>query len=93
MYAKCDFLNGFQDHTLLDHVFILIKALYGLKHAPHAWYDKMSSFLLKNSFMRDKVDTILLRREVDKYIIIFQIYVDDNILELLINLYARTFLI
>ncbi|RDX82805.1 hypothetical protein CR513_36368, partial [Mucuna pruriens] len=40
-----------------NHLFKLKKALYGLKHAPRAWYEKLSSFLLENGFERGKVDT------------------------------------
>ena len=46
---------GFEDHTLLDHVLNLEKALYGLKQETRAWYDRLSPFLLENSFMRGKV--------------------------------------
>lgn len=70
---------GFEDPTLTDHVFKLKKALYGLKQVPRAWYDRLSSFLLENDFMRGKVDTTLFRREVGKDFIIVQIYVDDII--------------
>ena len=31
--------KGFQDLHYMDHVFKLEIALYGLKHAPHAWYE------------------------------------------------------
>jgi len=39
----------------------------------------LSSFLLENGFMRGKVDTTLFRREVDKDLIVVQIYVNDII--------------
>lgn len=61
---------GIEDQTFLDHVFKFKKALYGLKQAPRAWYGKLSSFLLENSFVRSKVDTTLFRREAGKYLII-----------------------
>ncbi|GKF79499.1 retrovirus-related pol polyprotein from transposon TNT 1-94, partial [Tanacetum coccineum] len=45
------------------------KALYGLKQAPHAWYDKLSFFLIKHGFTRRHGGDILL----------VQVYVDDII--------------
>nr|GEV37211.1 copia protein [Tanacetum cinerariifolium] len=37
-------------------VYRLKKALYGLKHAPRAWYDIFSWFLLNNNFSKGAVD-------------------------------------
>ena len=70
---------GFEHNTLTDHGFKLKKALYGLKQAPRAWYDRLSSFLINNGFMRGKVDTTLFRKDLNKDFIIVQIYVDDII--------------
>ena len=39
--------------------FKLNKALYGLKHAPGAWYERLSNVLLENDFRRGKVDNTL----------------------------------
>ena len=33
--------NGFEIHDKASHVYMLEKALYGIKHEPRAWYDKI----------------------------------------------------
>ncbi|RDX62713.1 hypothetical protein CR513_58923, partial [Mucuna pruriens] len=55
MNVKCIFLNvfvkqpsDFESDLFLNHVFKLKNTLYRLKQAPHAWYEKLSSFLIKN---------------------------------------------
>ncbi|GJZ65974.1 reverse transcriptase domain-containing protein [Tanacetum coccineum] len=44
--------DGFVDLDFLDHVYRLKKALYSLKQAPRAWYDKLSSFLIEHHFTK-----------------------------------------
>ena len=68
---------GFEDEKNPDHVFKLKKSLYGLKQAPKAWYERLSSFLLENEFVRGKVDTTLFCKTYKDDILIVQIYVDD----------------
>ncbi|GJZ75088.1 retrovirus-related pol polyprotein from transposon TNT 1-94 [Tanacetum coccineum] len=46
-------LDGFVDPDFPDHVYCLKKALYSLKQAPRAWYDKLSSFLTEHHFTKD----------------------------------------
>ncbi|GKA07871.1 retrovirus-related pol polyprotein from transposon TNT 1-94 [Tanacetum coccineum] len=63
MDVKSDFLNGFinekvyvaQPPSFIDfekpnHVFKLKKALFGLKQAPKAWYDRLKAFLLDHMY-------------------------------------------
>nr|GEY31076.1 copia protein [Tanacetum cinerariifolium] len=45
--------GGFVDPDFTDHVYRLKKAVYGLKQAPRAWYDILSSFLIKHHFTKD----------------------------------------
>ncbi|KAK6158979.1 hypothetical protein DH2020_006293 [Rehmannia glutinosa] len=46
------------------------------RKAPRAWYDRLSSFLLQNSFTRGKVDTTLFVFEKGQDCLLVQIYVD-----------------
>ncbi|GJZ22237.1 retrovirus-related pol polyprotein from transposon TNT 1-94 [Tanacetum coccineum] len=45
--------DGFGDPYHPDQVYHLKKALYGLKHAPRAWYDELSNFLVSKGFLKD----------------------------------------
>ncbi|GJT66715.1 putative ribonuclease H-like domain-containing protein, partial [Tanacetum coccineum] len=38
----------FEDPDFLDRVYKVEKALYGLHHAPRAWYETLSTYLLDN---------------------------------------------
>ncbi|GKE82193.1 retrovirus-related pol polyprotein from transposon TNT 1-94, partial [Tanacetum coccineum] len=51
--------DGFVDPDNPNHVYRLKKALYGLKHAPRAWYDLLSSFLLSQGSSKGTVDPTL----------------------------------
>nr|GEZ21707.1 retrovirus-related Pol polyprotein from transposon TNT 1-94 [Tanacetum cinerariifolium] len=57
----------------------LTKALYGLKHAPRAWYDMLSSFLISQDFSKGSVDSTLFIRRNGNDLLSVQIYVDDII--------------
>ena len=70
---------GFVDPTHPDFVFKLDKALYDLKQAPRVWYERLSTFLISNDFVKGKVDTILFTKHVDSDILTVQIYVNDII--------------
>ncbi|GJX60535.1 retrovirus-related pol polyprotein from transposon TNT 1-94 [Tanacetum coccineum] len=92
MDVNTDFLNGplkeevyvsqpegFIDLEYPDHVYRLEKALYGLKQEPRAWYDKLSSFLIKHGFTKGIVDLTLFTRRHGEDILLVQVYVDDII--------------
>ncbi|KAD2805405.1 hypothetical protein E3N88_38782 [Mikania micrantha] len=70
---------GFEDNKHPDWVYKLDKALYGLKQAPRAWYDTLSTFLLKNNFTRGSIDQTLFIKNVGQHKLLVQIYVDDII--------------
>nr|GEX68016.1 retrovirus-related Pol polyprotein from transposon TNT 1-94 [Tanacetum cinerariifolium] len=45
-------LDGFVDPNHPEKVYHLRKDLYGLKHAPRAWYDELSKFLTSKGFTK-----------------------------------------
>ena len=83
MDIKSAFLNGyitgFVDPKHPNHVFMLKKALYRLRQAPRAWYERLSQFLLNNGFSRGKVDITLFTLHKNTELLLVQIYVDDII--------------
>ncbi|GKF80108.1 retrovirus-related pol polyprotein from transposon TNT 1-94, partial [Tanacetum coccineum] len=71
--------EGFVDPDKPNHVYMLKKAICGLKQAPRAWYDMLSSFLLTREFYKGAVDPTLFSRKAGRDILLVQIYVDDII--------------
>ncbi|GJX89918.1 retrovirus-related pol polyprotein from transposon TNT 1-94 [Tanacetum coccineum] len=55
--------EGFVDQDNPSHVYKLKKALYGIKQAPRAWYDMLSSFLISQHFSKGAVDPTLFTRQ------------------------------
>nr|GEW63674.1 hypothetical protein [Tanacetum cinerariifolium] len=62
--------KGFIDADYPSHVYKLKKVLYGLKKAPRAWYDKLSTFLLQNRFSKGTIDPTLFTRRFDDDILV-----------------------
>nr|GEX09078.1 retrovirus-related Pol polyprotein from transposon TNT 1-94 [Tanacetum cinerariifolium] len=71
--------EGFIDADHPSHVHKLKKVLCGLKQAPRAWYDKLSTFLLQNHFFKGTMDPTLFIRPFDNDILVVHVYVDDII--------------
>ncbi|GKA62183.1 retrovirus-related pol polyprotein from transposon TNT 1-94 [Tanacetum coccineum] len=71
--------DGFVDPDFSNHVYRLKKALYSLKQAPRAWYDKLSSFLIEHHFIKGIVNPTLFTKRHGDDILLVQIYVDDII--------------
>jgi hypothetical protein len=71
------FVEKGQEHLVCK----LKKALYGLKHAPRSWYEKIDSFFLQQGFMRSKSDPNLYTKfDEQGYIVLISLYVDDLII-------------
>ena len=70
---------GFQDPKFSNHVYKLLKALYGFNQAPRVWYECLKELLLKQGFEIGKADPTLFTYRVGKDIFVCQIYVDDII--------------
>ncbi|GJZ94275.1 retrovirus-related pol polyprotein from transposon TNT 1-94 [Tanacetum coccineum] len=50
---------GFIDFAKRNHVYRLKKALYRLKQAPKAWYDRLKAFLIKHDYTIEMKQTAL----------------------------------
>ncbi|GKB40949.1 putative ribonuclease H-like domain-containing protein [Tanacetum coccineum] len=70
---------GFVDPHHPNKVYKVIKALYGLHQAPRAWYERLSTFLLKHGYRRGAIDKTLFIKRDRKDIMLVQVYVDDII--------------
>ena len=68
---------GFETHDRKTHVCKLKKALYGLKHAPRTWYDRMDNFLMRLTFIKSKVDSDLYFKVEDEIPMMILLYVDE----------------
>ncbi|GKC27866.1 retrovirus-related pol polyprotein from transposon TNT 1-94 [Tanacetum coccineum] len=68
--VKTDEFGG--DNPL--HVYKLQKAMYGLKQAPCAWYDILSSFLISQHFFKGAVDPTLFTRKVGNDLLLMLLF-------------------
>ena len=58
----------------------LNKSLYGLKHEPRAWYEKIYTYFLKNGFKQCISYTNLYVKKFDDDFLLVVLHVDDIIL-------------
>jgi hypothetical protein len=73
--------SGFESEKYPHREYKLRKALYGLKLAPRAWYDRLRWFLSERGFEMGKVDQTLFLPRKGKDILIVQVYVDDIVFD------------
>ena len=92
MDVKSAFLNGvLKEEAYVEHppsyevaceenkVYRLKRALYGLKKAPRAWYNKIDSYLMRNVFSKsDGKPTLYIKAKNDNVLTVV-LYVDDLI--------------
>lgn len=72
--------EGFIENGNEGKVYRLKKALYGLKHAPRAWYSKIDAFFLSNNFTRSENEpTLYLKKQSNGSFLVVCLYVDDII--------------
>nr|GEX09024.1 putative ribonuclease H-like domain-containing protein [Tanacetum cinerariifolium] len=71
--------RGFEEPDHPKKVYKVVKALYGLHQALRAWYERLSTFLLKHGYRRGTIDMTLFIKKNSKDIMPVQVYVDDII--------------
>ena len=71
--------KGFINPHFPNHMLYLKNTLYGLKHAPRAWYDWLTQYLVSHRFTRGKVDQTLFIKREDGVLIVAQVFIDDII--------------
>lgn len=69
--------QGFVDTQFPHHVCKLNKAIYGLRQAPRAWFDKLRSSFLQHGFTNSKTDTSLFFSCKQGKLLLILVYVDD----------------
>ncbi|GJU66982.1 retrovirus-related pol polyprotein from transposon TNT 1-94 [Tanacetum coccineum] len=64
---------GFMDLEFPTKVYKVENALYGLHQAPRAWYETLSTYLLKNGFRRGTIHKTLFIKKIKNDILLVQV--------------------
>jgi hypothetical protein len=78
---------GFEDPKRPNHVYKLSKALYGIKQAPRAWYERLRDFLLSKDFKMGRLPYSL--KELGKICLFVKFMLMTLFLDLLMNCFVR----
>lgn len=70
---------GFVNGKFIDHCYLLDKAVYSLKQAPHECYETLTRFLKQSKFKQTSVDPTFFCKKSGNHLMIVQSYVDDII--------------
>jgi alanine-alpha-ketoisovalerate/valine-pyruvate aminotransferase len=70
----------YEHKTFPNYIYKLDKAFEGLKHAPRAWYSRLSTKLISLGFRSSKADTSLFFYRKEGVHIFVWIYFDDIII-------------
>lgn len=69
--------EGFVTPGQEEKVYLLRKALYGLRQAPKAWYSKMDEHLLGLGFKKSLSESTLYVKKLVSDLVVVSLYVDD----------------
>lgn len=68
--------EGFEQEGKEEKVYKLNKALYGLRQAPRAWYNKLNHILLELCYSKCSKEPSVYRKKVSDHVMIVAVYVD-----------------
>lgn len=69
--------DGFVDEKYSHKVYKLLKALYGLRQAPRAWYARLNRCLKELGFSKCPYEHAVYTKRKGNEFLIIAIYVDD----------------
>ncbi|XP_074362620.1 uncharacterized protein LOC141702939, partial [Apium graveolens] len=69
--------EGFVKKNREHLVYKLVKALYGLRQAPRAWYDRLGKYLISLGFEKCPYEHLVYTKREGDEVLIIGVYVDD----------------